>query len=38
MKKYKCLKNVIDQIGRNEWLLLSAMQEGLHQNLIWFLS
>ena len=29
----RCLKNVIHQIDRNEWLLLSAFQHGLRQNL-----
>ena len=37
-KEYRCLKNVIHQIDRNEWLLLSAFQKGLRQNLSWFLS
>ena len=32
------MKNVIHQIDRNEWLLLSAFQQGLRQNLSWFLS
>ena len=30
--------DVIHQIDRNEWLLLSAFQEGLRQILGWFLS
>ena len=34
----RCLKNVIHQICRNEWLLLSAFQQGLRLNLSWFLS
>ena len=39
IKEYICLiKYVIDQIDRNEWLLLSAFQQGLRQNLSWFLS
>ena len=35
IKDYRCLKNVIHQIDRNEWLLLSAFQQGLRQNLSW---
>ena len=38
IKESRCLKNVIHQISRNEWLLLSAFLQGLRQNLIWFLS
>ena len=37
-KEYRCLINVIDQIDRHEWLLLSEFQQGLRQNLSWFLS
>ena len=38
IKEYRCLKNVIHQIDINERLLLSAFQQGLRQNLSWFLS
>ena len=38
IKEYRCLKNVICQIDRNVWLLLSAFQIGLRQNLSRFLS
>ena len=37
IKECRCLKNVIHQIDRNEWLLLSAFQQGLLQNLSWLL-
>ena len=33
IKEYRCLKNVIHQIDRNEWLLLSAFQKSLRQNI-----
>ena len=36
IKECRCLKKVIHQIDRNEWLLLLAFQ-GLRQNLSWFL-
>ena len=29
IKENRCLKNVIHQIDRNEWLLLSTFQQGL---------
>ena len=35
-KEYRCLKNVIHQLEKNGWLLLSAFQQGLWQN--WLLS
>ena len=38
IKEYRCLKNVIHQKERNEWLLLPEFQQGLRQNLSWFLS
>ena len=38
IKEYRCLKNVVHEIDRNEWLLLSAFQQGLRQNQSWFLS
>ena len=38
IKEYKYLKNVIHQIDRNDWLLVSAFQQGLQQHLRWFLS
>ena len=39
MKEYKCLKNMmIHQTDRNEWLLISLFQQGLRENLVWFLS
>ena len=28
IKEYRCLKNVIHQIAKNEWLLLSAFKQG----------
>ena len=31
IKEYRCLKNVIYQLERNECLLLSAFQQGLRQ-------
>ena len=34
IKEYRCLKNVIHQLERNEWLLLSAFQQGLRQKLV----
>ena len=34
IKEYRCLKNAIHQLERNEWLLLSAFQQGLHQKLV----
>ena len=36
IKEYRSLKNAIHQLERNEWLLLSAFQQGLRKN--WFLS
>ena len=38
IKEYRCLKYVIHQIDRNEWLLVSAFQQDLRQNLSGFLS
>ena len=38
IKECRCLKNAIHQLERNEWLLLSAFQQGLLQKLSWFLS
>ena len=38
IKEYRCLKNAINQLERNEWLFLSAFQQGLQQKLSWFLS
>ena len=38
IKEYRCLTNVIYQIERYEWLLLSAFQHGLRQSLGWFWS
>ena len=37
IKEYRCLKNVIHQLERNEWLLLSAFQQGLRQKLVFVL-
>ena len=34
IEEYRCLKNVIHQLERNEWLLLSAFQQGLRQKLV----
>ena len=34
IKEYRCLKNAIHQLERNEWLLVSAFQQGLRQKLI----
>ena len=34
IKEYICLKNVIHQLERNKWLLLSAFQQGLQQKLV----
>ena len=33
IKEYRCLKNANHQLERNEWLLLSAFQQGLPQKL-----
>ena len=33
IKNYRCLKNLIHQIDINQWLLLSAFQQGLRQHL-----
>ena len=33
IKEYRCLKNVIHQLERNKWLLLSAFQQGFWQKL-----
>ena len=38
IKEWRCLKNVIRQLERKEWLLLSAFQQGLQQKLSSFLS
>ena len=38
IKEHRCLKNKIHQIGRNERFLFAAFQQGLRQNLSWFLS
>ena len=38
IKEYICLKNVIHQLERNEWLLLSAFQQGLQQELVFVLT
>ena len=38
MKEYRCLKNVIHQLERNGWLLLSAFQQGLQQKLVFVLT
>ena len=38
IKEYRCLKNVIRQLERNEWLLLSAFQQGLRQKLVFVLT
>ena len=37
-KEYRCLKNVIYQIERNEWLLFSALQHGLRPKFELFLT
>ena len=34
IKEYRCLENVIHQLERNEWLLLSPFQQGLRQKLV----
>ena len=34
IKECRCLKNAIHQLERNEWLLLSAFQQGLGQKLV----
>ena len=36
LKVYRCLKNKIHQIDRNERLLRSAFRQGLRQKLSWF--
>ena len=38
IKEYRCLKNAIHQLERNEWLLLSAFQQGLRQQLVLLLT
>ena len=38
IKEYRYLKNVIHQLERNEWLLLSAFQQGLQQKLVFVLT
>ena len=38
IKEYRCLKNAIHQLERNEWLLLSAFQQGLWQKLVFVLT
>ena len=38
IKEHRYLKNAINQLESNEWLLLSACQQGLQQKLSWFLS
>ena len=37
IKEYRCLKNAIHQLEINEWLLLSAFQQGLQQKLVFVL-
>ena len=34
IKEYRCLKNVIRQLERNEWFFLSAFQQRLQQRLV----
>ena len=38
IKEYIYLKNAIHQLERNEWLLLSAFQQGLRQQLVLLLT
>ena len=38
IKECTCLKNVNHQLERNEWLLLSAFQQGLQQKLVFVLT
>ena len=38
MKEYRCLKIANHQFERNEWLLLSAFQQGLRKKLVFFLT
>ena len=38
IKEYRYLKNAIHQLERNEWLLLSAFQQGLQQKLVFVLT
>ena len=38
IKECRCLKNAIHQLERNEWLLLSAFQQGLQQKLVFVLT
>ena len=38
IKEYGYLKNVIHQLERNEWLLLSPFQQGLRQKLVFVLT
>ena len=38
IKEDRCLKNVIHQLERNEWLLLSAFQQVLQQKLVFILT
>ena len=38
IKEYRCLKNAIHQLERNEWLLLLAFQQGLRQKLVFILT
>ena len=38
IKEYRCLKNAINQLERNEWLFLSAFQQGLQQKLVFVLT
>ena len=38
IKEYRCLKNEIHQLERNEWLLLSPFQQGLWQKLVFVLT
>ena len=38
IKEYRSLKNAIHQLERNEWLLLSAFQQGLRQKLVFVLT
>ena len=37
IKEHRCLKNANHQFERNEWLLLSAFQQGLRQKLVFVL-
>ena len=37
-KEYRCLKNVIYQIERNEWFIFPALQHGLRPKFELFLT